>query len=238
MGTSADREGGSGGAWSPYKRAATDYAKSVSRRNGGDRIKVERVLGRHVHVLGGSASATTSASTGRRGLANLAGLLAGIAGQGLAQTLDSFGLRGLIGKDRFDVLDGLVTAVAGDGSDVESQAARDALCDVLEELYDDADAWDELTNTQVTEEGLVDLLEMYLAHYIYNRLPVLAERLARIMDPAAAQAADAQIVQTVRSYVNLNMPDDSLNFDWRGDAGEIFATEAIRAVYEILDGLE
>lgn len=79
---------------------------------------------------------------------------------------------------------------------------------------------------------------MFLAHYIYNRLPVLAERLARLMDPVAARNADKQIVEMVRDYVELTLPDDPLSFDWTGDPGQAFADEAVRRIYDILSVFE
>jgi len=237
MGTSKDRDGGSGGDWSPYKRATSDYAKGVSRR-GGDPGKVDRVLGRHVAVLGGVGGAASSAAAGRRGLASLAGLLSGIAAEGLGPALENAGLGNLVGQNRFDALDQLVTAISGDGSDLESQAARDALCDVFDELFDDdATTWTDLEATTLDEGGVVELLEMFLAHYIHNRLPVLPERLARLLDHNAVAAAENQLIDTIRGYVNLHMPPDPLAFDWTGPAGAIFSDQAIRTIYTALEGL-
>lgn len=237
MGTSADRATGSGGAWTPLKHAATAYARAASGGAGGTRATAERVLGRHVAVLGGSSAAAGGARAGTSALARLGGLLAGIAASGLAPALAQCGLGDLVGKDRFDVLDELVTLIAGDGADVESQAARDAAFDVVDELYADADTWAELEATGVTPESLKQLLTMFLARYVYNRLPVLAERLARLMDPGAARDADRQIVHMVRDLVVLRMPDDALAFDWSGPDGRHFAEDAVRDVYDILEAL-
>jgi len=234
MGTSADRATGAGGAWTPLKLAANAYARAASGGDGGTRATAERVLGRHVAVLGAAAG---GAIAGTSGLAGLGGLLGGVASGGLAPTLQQLGLGQLVGKDRFDVLDELVTLLAGDGADVESQAARDAMSDVVDELYADADSWAELDATNVTPQDLVQLLTMFLARYVYNRLPVLAERLARLMDPAAARDADRQIVEMVRDLVVLRMPDNPLSFDWGGPEGRHFAEDAVRDVYEILDTL-
>ena len=200
-------------------------------------MTAERVLGRHVAVLGGSSAAAGGARAGTSALARLGGLLAGIAASGLAPALAQCGLGDLVGKDRFDVLDELVTLIAGDGADVESQAARDAAFDVVDELYADADTWAELEATGVTPESLKQLLTMFLARYVYNRLPVLAERLARLMDPGAARDADRQIVHMVRDLVVLRMPDDALAFDWSGPDGRQFAEDAVRDVYDILEAL-
>lgn len=237
MGTSADRASGSGGAWTPLKHAATAYAKAAAGGSGGSRRTAERLLGRHVAVLGGAGAAAGSARSGSTGLSRLGGLLAGVGTSGLAGALTGLGLGHLVGKDRFDVLDELITLVAGDASDVESQAARDAVCDVMDELYADADSWADLEATAVTPESLRTLLTLFLAKYVYNRMPVLAERLARLMDPTAAKEADQQIVGMIHALVELRMPDDPLAFDWAGPDGRRFADDAIRDVYEILGDL-
>jgi len=196
------------------------------------------VLGRYVAVLGGSAAAAGSARAGTSGVFRLGGLLAGVGSAGLGATLEGLGLGHLVGKDRFDVLDELITLVAGEAADIESQAARDAACDVLDELYADADTWEELAAIGVTAEQLHELLTLFVAKYVYNRLPVLAERLARLMDPAAVKKADQQITDMIHDLVSLRMPEDPLAFDWGGGAGERFASEAVREVYELLSELD
>lgn len=237
MGTSTDRAEGSGGAWTPLKFAASNYARNAAGGLGGTRVNARRVLARHVAVFGGAAAAAAGARAGSRGVARLGGLLAGIGSSGLGPTLTQAGLAGLVGQDRFDVLDGLITLIAGDAADVESQAARDAACDVLDELFGDAETWTQLDGVNVTSGMLETLLTMFLAHYIYNRVPVLAERLARLTDPAAVHEADRQIIQMVQDLVTLRMPSDPLAFDWSGQDGAQFADDAIRDVYEILQSL-
>ncbi len=111
------------------------------------------------------------------------------------------------------------------------------MCDVLDELYADADTWEDLEATGVTPESLRALLTLFLAKYVYNRLPVLAERLARLMDPVAAKEADQKIVGMIHDLVGLRMPDDPIAFDWGGEAGRAFADEAVRDVYDILASL-
>jgi len=195
------------------------------------------VLGRHVAVLGGAGAAAGGARSGATGLSRLGGLLAGVGSAGLGATLASLALGHLVGRDRFEVLDELITLIAGDAADVESQAARDAMCDVLDELYADADTWEELEATGVSSGSLQTLLSLFLAKYVYNRLPVLAERLARLMDPVAAKEADQQIVRMINDLEELRMPEEPLSFDWGGEAGRAFADDAVRDVYNILASL-
>jgi len=166
--------------------------------------------------------------------------LAGIGGDGFSSALSGLGLSGLIGKTRFDVLDELVTFIAGDGDDLDSQAARDATCEVLDQIFADADTFGELENaieTSVSREGLASLLEMFLAQYVYNRVPVVAERLSRIADPHAARRADQEMRDLIKDLVSLRLPDDPYAVDWAGPEGSGIARDAVEAVYETLQGL-
>lgn len=235
MGTSGDRDGGKGGAWTPLKRAATDLAKSAGS-GGGSADQVNRLLGRSVAVLGGSAAAAGSAVGGTAGLSGLGGFLSAFAEGGLPEALQFLGLERLIGSDRFDILDELVTALSGDGGDLESQAARDAECDVLDELFGEADDWSQLESVTVTGLEVSDLLSSFLARYIYNRIPAIGERLARNIDPVAARREDLHIIQMIRDVVELKLPDNALSdFDWSGPAGREFAELRITEIYRILE---
>ncbi|MFY1574209.1 hypothetical protein ACN26Z_04885 [Verrucosispora sp. WMMD703] len=238
MGTSADRTPGSGGAWTPLKYATASYVRGLGSGDVRQRDRALRVLARHVPVLGGAGAAAGSASAGRAGMQRLGGLLAGMGGPGLAPTLEALGLAELVGRDRFDVLDGLVTLLAGDGDDLDSQAARDAACDVLDEVFADADTWQDLAAATVTRDDMQAMLEMFLARYIYNRMPVIAERLGRLADQQAARQADADMRQLITDLVALRLPEDPFTIDWAGSQGRQIADDTIGAVYETLEALD
>jgi hypothetical protein len=237
MGTSTDRGGGSGGAWTPLKRAATSFMNAAGGGRGTG-FAGRRLLARHVPVLGGAAGALASARAGRAGAQRLGSLLSGIASDGLASTLSRQGLADLVGGDRFTVLDALASLIAGDGADLDAQAARDATFDVLAELYPDADSWADLDAIRVDAAEVVRLLELFLSRYIYNRIPVIAERLARITDPAKAQRAEEDLQRMVESFVALQLPGDPLRVDWDGAEGRKIIEDTLRTVYQALELLE
>jgi hypothetical protein len=234
MGTSSDYGGGTGGAWTPFKRAATDYAKHGGRGRG------ERVLARHVATLGGAGGATRSARAGIAGAANFAGLLAGIARDGLTATLREAGLADLVGRGRFEIVRALVDLIAGAGSDLEGQAARQAALDVIDELFAEREDYDELAEITLDADGLVAALEAFLAAYVYNRLlPQIDERLTRLTDPAERKRLDGDLRQLIRARVQLGLRDvDPLVVDCSGAEGRRIITNALRAVYRVLEDLE
>jgi hypothetical protein len=241
MGTSADRSAGSGGAWTPLKHATASYVRGLTSGSPSTRTYARRVLARHVPVLGGAGGAAAGARAGRNGVQRLGALLAGVSGTGLENTLTSLGLGTLVGRSRFDVLDELVTFIAGDGDDLDSQAARDAVCDVLDDVFGDADTWAELSDTAelaVSRESLPTLLEAFLAQYVYNRVPVVAERLSRITDPHVVRRADEEMRQIIQVLVSLRIPTDPFTVDWAGPEGRQIAEETVRMTYEALRGLD
>lgn len=236
MGTSADRSAGSGGNWTPLKHATNSYIRGIGRSDSGERAR--RVLTRHVPLLGGAGAAASSARAGSAGIRQLGSLLSGIAANGVTQTFDSLGLTRLIGEDRFVVLDELITFITGDGDDLDAQAARDAACDVLDEVFGDSDTWDELAAVDVGESELGHILERFLALYVYNRIPVVAERLSRLTDPEAMRQADQEMRQIISDLVAIELPDDLSSIDWQGGAGRALADSAIESVYETLAALD
>lgn len=236
MGTSADRAAGTGGNWTPLKYATSAYVRGLGQTDSSERAR--RVLARHVPLLGGAGGATASAHAGRSGLAKLGGLLAGLGTGTAGQALTAIGLGHLVGQDRFTVLDELVTYIAGSGDDLDSGAARDAACDVLDEVFGDADTWEDLDQVSVDRDQLGTILERFLALYVYNRVPVVAERLSRLTDPVAMRQADQEMRQIIADLVAIELPADPLSVDWGGPEGRSIAERAIGSAYELLSALD
>lgn len=237
MGTSSDYTGGTGGAWTPYKQAASNYA----RRGGGDG-RAEKVLARYVGALGGASAAAASGrqagvSAGQR----LAGFGAGLATDGLTPTLENLGLGHLGGRSRWDVLDGLLEELGGDGGSLEDQAVNEALCEAFAELYpDEAETYEELEAVTVDRDGFVRLIEHFVAAWAYARLlPTLGEKFAHIEDPDTAQRRYDELRERMQLLVKLEIgDDDALGIDWRGADGQARLTRIIDQLYEDMEDLD
>lgn len=233
MGTSASNTGGTGGAWTTFKRDASTFARQ------GGAARAGRALGGHIAALGGSAAAVGTAGAGIRTGQSLARLLVGSTGPtGLAGGLDAVGLGHLIGSDRFTILSQLLDRFAGAGSDLEAQSARDALLDVLDEVLPADDV--ALDDVRLDETRVIELLQMYLAALIYNRaIPVIDERLTRLENPRLAQRRDRELREFIEALVRLRTQGQSpLSIDWAGNDGRTFIERMLRAVYDQLEEWE
>ena len=90
----------------------------------------------------------------------------------------------------------------------------------------------------VSRESLPSLIEMFLAQYVYNRVPVIAERLSRIADPSAVRRADEEMREIIQILVSLRLPEDPFSVNWAGPEGREIAEDAVRLTYEALQALD
>jgi hypothetical protein len=230
MGTSKSNTGGTGGAWTDFKRDASWFA-----RKGGD-SRAARTLGGHVATFGGAQDATAAAGAGIRTGQSLARFLVGSTGpDGLAGGLEEVGLSHLIGAERFAILSELLDRFAGSGSDLEAQAARDALLDVLDQLLPDENI--DLEDVRLGEEAVMQILQQYLSALIYNRaIPVIDERLTRLQDQQLAQQRDGELRDFIAALVRLRTQSAApLEVDWSGPDGQSFIERMLRDVYAQLE---
>jgi hypothetical protein len=236
MGTSSDYSGGTGGAWTPYKHAASNFA----RRGGGERA--QRVLALYVGALGGAGAAAGGGGAGGVSAGQGVGAFgSGLASEGLTATLEKLGLDHLVGASRFDVLDGLLDALGGDGGTLEDQAVNQALCEAFAHLYpEDAETYEELEAVTLDENGVAEFLEYFVAEWAYARLlPTLAEKFTHIEDPAVAEARDSELRERLGLLVTLGLGERSpLSIDWRGDEGRDVLDRVVEQLYEDMEDLE
>jgi len=236
MGTSSDYMGGTGGQWTSYKHATSNYA----RHGGGSRA--DRVLARYVGALGGAAAAAASGRAAGVGAGQaIADFAAGVARDGLTPTLQRLGLGHLVGEDRWEVLDGLLEELVGDGGSLEDQAVERALNDAFRELFgEDAQTYEELEAVELDRDGLIRLVEHFVANWAYGRLlPTLAEKFSHIEDPDRAVEAYNLLRERMLKLVRLEVSDrDALQIDWRGDEGDATLTKVVDQLYEDMEDLE
>lgn len=236
MGTSSDYTGGRGGSWTPYKHAASNFA-----RHGGD-IRADKVLARYVGALGGAGAAASSGRSAGVGAGQAIGALgAGLASEGLTPTLERLGLGHLVGRDRYDVLDGLVEELIGDGGTLEDQAVERAIVEAFQELFpDDALDYEDLESVQLDSDDVVRLIEHAIAAWAYARmLPTLAEKFSHIEDREVAMRRYGELRERMTKLVRLEIGDRSaLEIEWRGTEGEALLERVVDQLYEDMEDLQ
>ena len=234
MGTSSDHPGGSGGAWTPYKAAATRFAK-----HGGTGGRAARVLKRHVAAIGGASAAASSAVAGRSVGRRAGKLLSGLATAGLEQSLLDLGLNHLVGADRYEIVAALVDYLAGDADSRDAAAARDAACDLIDALFGEADQYEELTAVVVDANEVERVLRLFLTSYVMNRAEVISERLNRYTSAQQALEREGQIRDFVSAMLALQFSRlDPLRVDWGGDQGAQILQGTFEALYAQLEALD
>lgn len=232
MGTSKGNSGGTGGAWTGYKRNASYFAKL------GGTDRAAKTLAGFVAALGGAAAAVAAADAGARTGQSLGQLLASSTGPtGLAGGLEAVGLDRLIGEDKYTVLSELLDAFAGTGSDLEAQAARSALLDVLDEILPEEG---DVEAVVLDGAAVTEALLRYIAALVYNRaIPVIDERLTKLENQTLAQQRDKELRDYIAALVRLRAEAvEPLDIDWQGQQGRLFIDDILTAVYEELEGWE
>ena len=187
MGTSSSRSAPAGGNWTPAKRSVSRY---VNQRGTGS-VTPGGLIGTYVRALGGAREAVRG--TGRIGGKTtfshatsvgqkLGAFLAGVATDGLDQTLSDWGLADLIGKSPYEVVSGLVDALAGPGGPLDEAVARAALTETIADILDEnnteyeqlREEWD----GRIDDAEIPEILEIFLVEAIYQQyLSNLAERI-------------------------------------------------------------
>lgn len=240
MGTSIDNPGQTGGAYTDYKRAASQFATY----GGSDRA--QRTLAGLVKALAqaaGGAGAAGAAAGARAGAASgqaLGAFVAGGADGGLEGGLEAVGLGDLVGRGRLEVLSALIDRIAGEGDDEEAVAARSAVLDVLAEIVPEGDDPDEIGELELGPDAVRDALLLFLTRYIYNRVgAILEQRLAKLEDDALIEARDQEMRDYIRSLVELRLRDlDPLTVDWSGEQGRKTITSVLEGAFRLMEADE
>lgn len=230
MGTSSDYGGGSGGAWTPAKYAATSFSKH------GGRERAERALGLLVTASGGASGATSNSQAARRGARRLASFFSAASTEGLDAALQGRGLGELVGRPAAEVVGALVDLVGGSGEDRVEVAAREAACDVLEVLAE-AGTYEDLAEALPDEAGLDEMLQAFVAAYVYRLLlPVFVERFERLEDIDKSAARDREVRETVEAIVAARFADDSIKASsWTSDAADAQIEALFKEIFQYLE---
>lgn len=227
--------------WRAPKRALSRLARGAG---GGAPSGGLRALGRsYVRAAGGPRTATTAARAGRATTARLGGFLAAGIRDGFRPTVERLGLQGLLGQDVQIVLAAFVDLLAPDGALLEAAAARTALIDTLQavfERYDvGADGVEALDRMDAVALG--EVVELSVVNYVNARMQQeLANRIERgTLPEAEANRLMIEIRDFIGEIVKLDFAGvDLVQLDWDGPAGRRLVAGVYEEAYRLLGEAE
>jgi hypothetical protein len=214
----------------------TNWAKG----GGGSDDLARAALGAFVSALGGASRAAAGSAGGVQTAGGFGDFLADVSRDGLETTLEAYGLADLVGGDPIEVMNELAGRIAGAGESPEEAVARDALLDVLQEVFEDADTFADMDAVVIDAETLRELLARYLTQYIFLRvLHELGERITDNASPGEAERLERQLGDQLRALVDLDLSTlDPVDFDWRGAVGRARLQELLADAYRMVSAGE
>lgn len=221
------------GTWKAAKGAMSRFAGSGSSKHLANAGRA------YVGAKGGRKGAADSAYTGKAATINLGAFLSDVARQGIGQTLQKLGLAHMVGRSAQEVFAALLDVLAPSGTTSEQMAARIAVDNALEWLYEEyieSGSLESLDN--ISEEGIIDAIEASIAGYIYTLwLDELGIRIETYtISPQKAVALERDTKEYVKERVKLELEsNDPLSIDWHGSEGRSIIDSIFHEAYGFLE---
>ncbi len=210
------------------QEVARDIVRGYIQANGGS-----ETVSQGGGTIGGSRSVQ---KTGQR----LAGFVSSVASRGLEKALQDEGLSDLIGHPAKEVALALADRLCEDGSTLDEVDTRNALSDLMDELLEKAETYEEVKEIfektiQVNELG--NLLTRFFGHYLYRQFcRVFYERLVTKHGEKKASGFLTSIKDMISSLVRLKTFDKDLSkINWIGEEGASLADSILEQTYKVFD---
>jgi hypothetical protein len=176
-------------------------------------------------------------SSGARGVAaSVGGFISSVAKVGLSKALEAIGLKSCDGKSAAEVALALQEALGGPASTVDQEDLRAALGDLMEELLQPADAFEEVEKAfQEAAANLAHVIERLFGHYIFERFCTL--HYANVMNQHGPENANS-FFQSIRDYIDEKMgltatSKDLGTVDWNGAEGAQIVESILNETVEV-----
>ena len=221
-----------GGSW---RSARTLFGKAVKKN--GDRASFRKAAQSYVHAHGGSRRAAQTATSGRTATARLGGFLADVARRGLDAALAGLNLSSVVGKDAGTVFAAISNALSPDGASSEQAAAREAVNDVLADLYErfvpedgDLSKLNALTSDDISK-AVIDSVSCYVYRRWLNELSKQMEKKAISSSEAVSLEREAKLF--VKDSVKLDLTGrNPLTMNW-GAEGNAIVEKIFQEAYSL-----
>lgn len=241
MGTSKGYDAPTTPQWGDLKGKVSKLAKEGRPGPGNSR----QLVGQFIRANGGSHGVSRSGGMGARSAQavarNLGSFLSLVNSVGFAEALKQAGLEHLRGKTTSDIILSLIDYFGEDASTIDQVDARNALSQLMDELFNDAEGIDgigQILEGYSQPDNLSQLLERFFGYYIYQQFcRCFYERLASKVGNAQADAFLSDILDYIKSEIAvLSLDRDITQIDWNGQEGEAICVEVLEKTLDVFGG--
>lgn len=225
-----------------YETLQKRYANAFKRN-------YHRAVRNLVRASGGreKVSKGGSRALGHAGLAvagSIASTFAEIAAKGIDNWLNEKGIDLKNGKSCLEVLDFLRQYLSANVVGMDETAANDALQHVLEkfegDIKDDASNFDEVLNSIMNTNAIVEIIDEFMGIYIFSHLSQdFHEKIEKDKGNCIADSTMAEIKGLILDDVRRGYNGHtSAEIDWSGKEGNDFIQKEFNRIIYILSGDE
>ena len=220
--------------WKTVKTLTSKLVKGTIKNN-------RTVLSKYVKAHGGAKKTASTAKAGKATTKNLGGFLTGITQQGIKDTFQQLRID-YENKSVEEVLSETVNQLAPSGNTKEEVIARNAILDVLENLYEDIEKNDgDLTILEkLNDEKFNNLMRKYISSYIFHRF--LSDLESRFEKNAKSTESALQIENDIKEYIS-GVVDNKLKgqnlatYDYSSDKIQGVIENIYFDCYEIIENI-
>ncbi len=223
--------------WQQAKSNLTRFTKTGGKR------ELANAGRSYVKARGGARRAAQSSSAGRIATGRVIGFLSRIATNGIANALESIGLRDILGQSVEATLAAIMNKLAPSGAGLDESAARKAvdlaLLSIFEEYGVEADGVGKLD--EMDGAAVEKAFQTVISEYVFQRwLSELGKRL----EEGAVSATEALRLETIAKEciveaIKLDFRDyDILETDWGGSESQQIINDIYEQAYVFLEDLQ
>jgi hypothetical protein len=213
---------------STWRSARTFLSKAV-KKSGDRRAEFRRAAQSYVRAHGGARRASQNSPSGRAATGRLAGFLSDVARRGIDAALEALNLSSVVGRDAQTVFAAISNALSPEGASPEQAVAREAINDVLSDIYERfvGDDGDISKLNALTGEDVAKAITDSVSTYIYKRW---LQELGKQIEKKAVSSSEAVSLEReaklfIKDSVKLDFKTtDPLSVNWKTDGHSIVET--------------
>ncbi|MYA72285.1 hypothetical protein F4009_13135 [Candidatus Poribacteria bacterium] len=240
MGTSTNYKAPTSPQWKKLKGKVTRLTGQGSLSS----TSRKEIVRDYVNVNYGSSRGTTNRGRAARRRAaqsvaqSIGGFFSSVASEGFQKAFEDAGLGSLEGKTVSEIAHSLLDHLGGPSNTLDEADARTALCDLMDEILNDADGpedVEEVMEMRTHGVALDNLLRRFFGYYIYEQFckDFYGQLVANIGNKEAAESIDE-----IRDYVCEALKEatgdqEISQIDWDGSQGQQIVEEILQETLEV-----